>query len=81
MIIARLAVDHRFQGQGLGSLLLRDAMRRGLAAAEIAGMRGVIVHAKDQAAAGFYQSFGFVPFVDKPLTLYRLLKDIRARPR
>jgi GNAT superfamily N-acetyltransferase len=80
MIIARLAVDRRFQGRGIGSGLLRDAMRRGLAAAEIAGMRGVIVHAKDEAPAGFYHGFGFTPFVDKPLTLYRLLKDIRARP-
>lgn len=81
MIIGRLAVDRRFQGRGLGSALLGDAMRRGLAASEIAGMRGIIVHAKDQRAAEFYRGFGFMPFVDRPLTLYRLLKDIRARPR
>lgn len=80
MIIACLAVDRRFQGQGLGPALLRDAMRRTLAAAEIAGIRGVIVHAKDERAAAFYARFGFTPFPKRPLALYRLLKDIRARP-
>ncbi len=81
MTIARLAVDLRFQGQGLGAALLRDAMRRTLAAAEIAGIRGVVVHAKDERAADFYKLFGFAPFADAPLTLYRLLKDIRTRLR
>ena len=80
MVIARLAVDRRFQGQGFGSALLRDAMRRTIAASDIAGMRGVIVHAKDEPAAAFYRRFGFTPFPERPLTLYRLLKDIRARP-
>jgi GNAT superfamily N-acetyltransferase len=80
MIIARLAVDRRFQGQGLGSALLRDAFLRTLAAAEIAGIRGVIVHAKDERASAFYEHFGFTPFGEKSLTLYRLLKDIKARP-
>ena len=81
MVIARLAVDRRFQGRGLGAGLLADAMRRTLAASEIAGMRGVIVHAKDDHAAAFYKRFGFTAFPEKPFTLYRLLKDIRARPR
>lgn len=81
MVIARLAVARRFQGRGLGAGLLADAMRRTLAASEIAGMRGVIVHAKDDRAAAFYERFGFTAFPEKPLTLYRLLKDIRARPR
>ncbi len=80
MIIARLAVDLRMQGRGFGAALLADAMRRTLAAADIAGIRGVIVHAKDARAAAFYGRFGFTPFPEMPLTLYRLLKDIRARP-
>lgn len=80
MIIARLAVDLRIRGRGFGAALLRDAMRRTLAAAEIAGIRGVIVHAKDERAAAFYARFGFTPFPKRPLALYRLLKDIRARP-
>lgn len=80
VVVARLAVDRRFQGRGFGAALLRDAMRRALGASEIAGIRGVLVHAKDENAAAFYRSFGFTPFPDKPLTLYRLLKDIKARP-
>ena len=79
MIIARLAVDLRFQGKGFGAGLLADAMRRTLAAADIAGIRGVVVHAKDARAAEFYARFGFAAFPKRPLTLYRLLKDIRAR--
>lgn len=80
MIIARLAVDLRIRGRGFGAALLRDAMWRTLAAAEIAGIRGIIVHAKDERAAAFYLRFGFAPFPKRPLALYRLLKDIRARP-
>jgi GNAT superfamily N-acetyltransferase len=78
MIIARLAVDRRSQGRGYGAGLLADAMRRTLAAAEIAGIRAVVVQAKDERAAAFYARFGFAPFPQLPLTLYRLLKDIRA---
>lgn len=80
MIIARLAVDLRIRGRGFGAALLADAMRRTLAVADIAGIRGVVVHAKDAHAAEFYARFGFSPFPKKPLVLYRLLKDIRARP-
>lgn len=80
MVIARLAVDRRFQGHGMGSGLLADAIRRTLAASEIAGIRGVIVHAKDEDAAAFYAKFGFTAYPEMPLTLYRLLKDIKARP-
>ncbi len=80
MILARLAVDLRFRGRGIGRSLLRDAMWRTIAAAEIAGIRGAVVHAKDERAAEFYARFGFMPFPQSPLSLYRLLKDIRARP-
>lgn len=78
MILARLAVDARFRGRGLGAGLLRDALRRALAVAEIVGVRAVIVHAKDDDAKAFYTHFGFEAFLGRPLTLYRLLKDIRS---
>lgn len=78
MILARLAVDERLHGKGFGSGLLLDALRRTLAAADIAGIRAVVVHAKDNQARSFYEHFGFVTFDDRPLTLYVLLKDIRT---
>jgi GNAT superfamily N-acetyltransferase len=78
IILARLAVDQNWQGKGLGAALVVDAMRRILQAAEIAGVRAMVVHAKDEAVQQFYEHLGFVPFPGKPLTLYRLLKDIRA---
>jgi len=78
IILARLAVDRTWQGKRLGAALVVDAMRRVLQAADIAGVRAMIVHAKDETAQRFYEHLGFEPFADKPLTLYRLLKDIRA---
>lgn len=60
LLIARLAVDTEWQGRGVGSALLADALRRCLAASEIAGVRGVIVHAIDTTAAAFYLAHGFI---------------------
>ena len=60
LLIGRLAVDLQWQGRGLGPALLADALRRCHAASEIAGVRGVVAHAIDQAAAAFYERHGFV---------------------
>jgi GNAT superfamily N-acetyltransferase len=78
VVLARLAVDTSWRGRGLGSGLLVDAMRRVLQAADIAGVRAVAVHAKDETARRFYEHLGFEPFPGQPLTLYRLLKDVRT---
>ena len=59
LLIGRLAVDAQWRGRGLGSALLADALRRCLAASEIAGIRGVVAHAIDEAAVGFYERHGF----------------------
>ena len=77
IILARLAVDRDFQGQRLGQGLLLDTMRRTLQAAKVAGIRAILVHAKDDLAREFYEHFGFEAFSPDSLTLYRLLKDIR----
>ncbi|MGA2119075.1 MAG: GNAT family N-acetyltransferase [Bryobacteraceae bacterium] len=77
MLLARMAVDRRWQGQGVGKALLRDAMLRTLQAAEIAGIRAFAVHAKDEKARGFYQKFDFIPSPADPMHLFVLLKDVR----
>src|ERR1700704_4300003 len=60
LLIGRLAVDAEWRSRGLGSALLTDALRRCLAASAIAGARGVVAHAIDETAVGFYERHGFV---------------------
>ena len=69
MVIGRLAVDSAFQGRGLGSALLRDAILRTLRAAEIAGIRAILVHAVSENARQFYERAGFSPSPVDPMTL------------
>ncbi|HTZ74298.1 MAG TPA: GNAT family N-acetyltransferase [Candidatus Aquilonibacter sp.] len=77
MLLARLATDVGWQGQGVGRALLRDAVQRTLQAAEIAGIRALAVHAKDDGARKFYEHFEFAPSPSDPLHLFVLLKDLR----
>ncbi len=77
MLLARLAIDRRWQNQGIGKALLRDAMQRTLQAADIAGIRALAVHAKDEGAKRFYQHFDFVASPSDPMHLFVLLKDVR----
>lgn len=78
MILARLAVDRSWMGKGIGSGLLKDALTRTLAAADIAGLRAFAIHAKDDEARAFYEHFDFIPAPSDPMQLFVLLKDIRA---
>jgi GNAT superfamily N-acetyltransferase len=77
MLLARLAVSTAWQGRGVGAGLLKDAMRRTLQAADIAGIRAFAVHAKDEAARGYYERFGFIPSPTDPFHLFVLVKDLR----
>ena len=77
MLLARLAVHRDWQGRGLGPGLLKDAMRRTVQAADIAGIRALAVHAKDEQARAFYRRFDFVDSPTDPLHLFLLLKDLR----
>ena len=79
MLLARLAVAASWQGKGLGSGLLKDAMLRTIQAADIAGIRAFAVHAKNDEAKAFYEHFDFLASPSDPYHLYRLLKDIRAK--
>lgn len=78
MVLGRLAVDRRWQGQGLGMALLRDAVLRTLQAAEIAGIRAILVHALHERAAAFYRHAGFTPSPISQTTLMLTLQDARA---
>lgn len=78
IVLARLAVDRSFARHGLGTELLRDALLRVLSAADIAGLRAVVVDAKDDRAKRFYEKFGFERFPETPYRLFMILKDIRA---
>jgi GNAT superfamily N-acetyltransferase len=68
-LIARLAVDRTWQRKGLGTDLLRDAMRRALVASDELGLRAIAVDAIDETAAAFYVHHGFEPGTDDQLTL------------
>ena len=79
MLLARLAVATRWQGKGLGSGRLKDAMLRTLQAAGIAGIQAFAVHAQDDGAKAFYEHFDFLPSPSDPYHLFRLIKDFRAK--
>jgi GNAT superfamily N-acetyltransferase len=78
MILARLAVDQGHQRRGLGQVLLRDALLRTVQAADIAGIRCLLVHAKDDAARRWYESWEFEPSPTDPRHLFLLVKDIEG---
>ena len=78
MLLARLAVDRTEQGRGLGKALVKDALLRTAAAADIAGIRALLVHAKDDEARAWYEALEFEPSPTDPRHLFLLLKDLRA---
>lgn len=78
MLLGRLAVDLRHQGQGFAAALLKHFLLTALEVAELTGLRLVLVHAKDEQASGFYRHFGFEPSPIDDLTLMLLIKDIQS---
>lgn len=81
ILLARLAVDRREQGLGLGQALLKDALLRAAAAADTIGARAVLVHAIDAAARSFYEHFGFEHSPVDEFELMLMMKDLRANLR
>lgn len=77
LLIARLAVDVTQQGNGLGSHILLDALRRCLAGADVIGGRAVLVHAVDERARAFYLAHDFEPSPTGSSDLMLLMKDLR----
>jgi len=78
MILARLAADLQHQSEGLGKALLKDALLRTAQAADIAGIRALLVHAKDAAAMQWYLNWEFEPSPSDPFHLFLLVKDIKG---
>jgi GNAT superfamily N-acetyltransferase len=78
-ILGRLAVDHTWQGKGLGVALLQDAMRRSTQAAAILGIRGLLAHAISLQAKSFYEYHSFIASPTQPMTLVLSLNGLVAR--
>lgn len=77
-VLGRLAVDRSFQKHGLGRALMRDAARRVLQAADIIGIRALIVHALSDEAKAFYLALGLEVSPLQPMTLMATLADLQA---
>jgi GNAT superfamily N-acetyltransferase len=75
--LARLAVAREHQRQGIGGLLMVDAMQRCLAVAESVGIVGLFVDAKDETVARYYAQYGFIPLPDQVLTLFLPLAHLQ----
>lgn len=74
--LARLAIAKAWQRQGIGEILMIEAMQRTLAIAENVGIIGLFVDAKDEAAKGYYERYGFV-IEDTPLELFLPLATVK----
>lgn len=77
VVLARLAIDQEHQGRGLGRALVRDGARRVVHAADVIGIRGILVHAISEEARTFYLGLGFDPSPIEPMTLMVTLADVR----
>ena len=78
VVLGRLAVDQSRHRQGVGCALVRDAARRVLQAADVIGIRGLLVHALTSEAKAFYERIGFDPSPLDPMILMITLADLRA---
>lgn len=77
-LLGRLAVDRRYKGQGLGELLLLDALRRAFTQSSQIAAVAVVVDAGDEQAARFYRHFGFIAFPERPNRLFLPMKTVAA---
>jgi GNAT superfamily N-acetyltransferase len=78
VVLGRLAIARSHQGGGLGRALFQDAAKRVIQAAEIIGVRGMLVHAISLDAKAFYIRLGLDPSPIDPMTLMTTLADLKA---
>ena len=76
MVLGRLAVDKNWQGHGIGSGLLKNAVLRTAKVSHDAGIRALLVHTISKSAKYFYKHYGFIESPLEPMTLMLPLKDI-----
>jgi ribosomal protein S18 acetylase RimI-like enzyme len=76
--LARLAVDRQWQRQGIGEILMVEAMQRALLVADTAGGIGLFVDAKDESAQSYYARYGFITLEDNPLEMFLPLSVLRT---
>ena len=74
-LLGRLAIDQNWQGRGLGTALLRDAVLRVIGAAGTIGVRALLVHAISDEAKAFYERWGFRPSAIEPMTLMITIEE------
>ena len=77
-LLGQLAVDEAWAGLGIANGLLKHALERCVAAAQLVGGRALVVRAVDAEAAAFWRRRGFLPSKDDPLVLFRSIADIAA---
>jgi GNAT superfamily N-acetyltransferase len=78
ILLARLAIDRSMQGQGLGAVLLFDALKRAAEASQVSAAHAVIVDALNETAKQFYLHYDFEESLDDPMRLFLPMHDIRA---
>ncbi len=78
VVLGRLAVARSHQRHGLGRALFQDAARRVVTAADVIGIRALLVHALSEEAKAFYLRLGLDPSPLEPMTLMGTLADLRA---
>ncbi len=78
LLLGQLAVDQRWSGRGIGAGLLKHALNRSVAGAELVGGRALLVRAVDADAIQFWKRAGFLPTRDDPFLLFRSIADIAA---
>ncbi|CDG19573.1 conserved protein of unknown function [Xenorhabdus doucetiae] len=78
VVLGRLAVDRRLQRKGIGRALVKDAALRVIQAADLIGVRGMIIHALSDEAKSFYEATGFEPSPLDPMLLMATLMDLKS---
>jgi ribosomal protein S18 acetylase RimI-like enzyme len=76
LLLGKLAVDRRYQGQGIGARLLMHAQRSALLLSRQVGLHALVVDALNERAAAFYRKYDFEELTTGPRHLYKTIKDI-----